>query len=142
MYRDTGDKGLIGRGERNRRRAHTHVELAKDDEGEREECLVTQCRRPGGLLREWRETLFSLEADRDQVGSVVSSEFEGASAVDGCTRSFGGIETPGALEVTRCPGVNIPVCVVPRCVFTSVAKCVLQRTHSAGERRCVRGPRV
>jgi len=49
---------------------------------------------------------------------------------------LGGIETPGALEVTRVPSVNVPVC-----VFTSVFKCVLQRTHSAGERRCVRGAR-
>ena len=58
------------------------------------------------------------------------------------------MEAPGALEVARfptvvtsviVPGVNVPVCVVSRCVFTSVAKCVLQRMHSAGERRCVRG---
>jgi len=34
--------------------------------------------------------------------------------------------------------VNVPVCVVSGCVFTSVAKCVLQRTHSVGERLCVR----
>ena len=54
------------------------------------------------------------------------------------------MEAPGALEVTRFPGVivpgmNVPVCVVSRCVYMSMAKCVLQRTHSVGERRCVRG---
>ena len=53
------------------------------------------------------------------------------------------MEALGTLEVARFPSVvtsvNVPVCVVSRCVFTSVAKCVLQRTHSAGERRCVRG---
>ena len=66
------------------------------------------------------------------------SEVEGASAANGCTRSLGGMEAPGALEVTRISSVVVPVCVVSRCVFTSVAKCVLQRTHSAGERACVR----
>ena len=49
------------------------------------------------------------------------------------------MEAPGAREVTRFPSVNVPVCVVSKCVYTSVFKCVLQRTHSAGERRCVRG---
>ena len=47
------------------------------------------------------------------------------------------------MEVTRfpgviVPGVNVPVCVVSRCVFASVAKCVLQRTHSGSARACVR----
>ena len=56
-----------------------------------------------------------LEADREQVGSVVSSEFEGASAANGCTRSLGGMEAPGTLEVTRFPSVIVPVCVV-KCV--------------------------
>ena len=32
----------------------------------------------------------------------------------------------------------VPVCVVSRCVYTSLLKCVLRRTHRAGERRCVR----
>ena len=32
----------------------------------------------------------------------------------------------------------VPVCVVSRCVYTSVLKCVLRRTHRAGERLCVR----
>ena len=78
----------------------------------------------GSLLRERRETLCSLEADRDQVGPVVLCEVEGMSAADGCARSLGGIETPGAL-VARIPSASVPVCVVSRCVYTSVAKCVL-----------------
>ena len=60
------------------------------------------------------ETLCPLEADHDQVGSVVPGGVEGASAVDGCTRSLGGMEAPGALEVTRFPGVIVPVCVCSR----------------------------
>jgi len=66
----------------------------------------------------------------------VPSELGGASAVDGCTRSLGGIETPEPLVVARIPSVVTSV--VLRCVFTSVVKCVLQRTHSGGERLCVR----
>ena len=73
--------------------------------------------RPGGerqdvLLRERRETLCSLEADLDQVGPVELCEVEGTSEANGCTRCLGGVETPGALEVARIPGVSVPVCVV------------------------------
>ena len=115
--------------------------------GELAERVGTRCGQRDSLLREQRETLCPLEADHDQVGSVVPGGVEGASAANGCTPSLGGIETPEPLVVVRVPsvivpGMNVPVCVVSRCVFTSVAKCVLQRTHSAGERRCVRGPRV
>ena len=76
---------------------HTRTEVVEDDGGELTERVETRCRQLGCLLRERRETLCSLEADHNQVGSVVSSEFEGASAVDGCTRSLGGMEAPGAL---------------------------------------------
>ena len=49
------------------------------------------------------------------------------------------MEAPGALEVARFPITSVvPVCVVSRCVFTSVAKCGLQRTLSVGARACVR----
>ena len=48
------------------------------------------------------------------------------------------MEAPEPLVVARLPSVNVPVCVVSRCVFTSVAKCVLKSTHSVGERLCVR----
>ena len=89
----------------------THTEVVEDNGGELAERVGTRCRQLVGLLRERGEGVCPLEADRDQVGSVVSSEFEGASAVDGCTRSLGGMEAPGALEVTRFPSVIVPVCV-------------------------------
>ena len=109
----------------------------EDNGGELAECVETRCGQLVGLLRERRETLCSLEADRDQVSSVVSNEFEGTSEANGCTRSLGGMETPGALEVTRFPSASVPVCVVSKCVYTSVLKCVLQRTHSGSARACV-----
>ena len=117
---------------------HTHTELAKDNKGELGECLVARCEQPDGLLQERRETLCSLEADHDQVGPVELCELGGASAANGCTQSLGGMEAPGPLVVARIPSVNVPVCVVSKCVFTSVAKCVLQRAHSVGERLCVK----
>ena len=43
------------------------------------------------------------------------------------------MEAPGALEVARFPMVNVPVC-----VFTSVLKCVLRRTHSVRVRACAK----
>ena len=76
-------------------------------------------------------------------------EVEGKSAADGCARSLGGMETLGALEVTRIPGVSVPVCVVKSvvpvcvvstCVYTSVAKCVLRCTHSGSVRVCAKAP--
>ena len=67
--------------------------------------------------------LCSLEAGLDQVSSVAPREFEGTSAVDGCTRSLGGMEAPGALEVIV-PGMIVPSVSVPVC---------------AGESRCLRG---
>ena len=48
---------------------------------------------------------------------------------------MGGMEAPGALEVARIPGGSVPVC-----VFTSVLKCVLQRTHSGSVRACAKAP--
>ena len=89
-------------------------------------------------------------------------EVEEVSAVDGCTQSLGGMKTPGALEeasvsvvprvsvpvcavngVRATPSVSVPVCavtsvvpvcVVSRCVYTSVLKCVLRRTHAGSVR--------
>jgi len=75
---------------------------------------VTWCEQQDSLLQERRETLCSLEADRDEVGPVELCELEGASAANGYTRSLGGMETPGALVVARIPSVNVPVCV---CVY-------------------------
>ena len=83
----------------------------EDNGGELAGCLETRCGQLGGLLRERGEVVCSLEAIHDQVGSVVPSEFEGASAADGCTRSLGGMEAPGTLVVTRVPGVIVRVCV-------------------------------
>ena len=84
----------------------------EDNGGELVERVGTRCGQRDGLLRERRETLCSLEADPDQVGSVVPCEVERKSAANGCTRSLGGMETPGAPEVARIPGVSVPVCVV------------------------------
>ena len=82
------------------------------------------------------EGVCPLEADRDQVGSVVPSELEGMSEANGCTRSLGGMEAPEPIVVVRIPSVVTSV--VPVYVFTSVVKCVLQRAHSVGARACVR----
>ena len=75
------------------------MELARDNEGELGECFVTRCKQPDSLLQEQGETLCSLEADHDQVGPVELCELEGASVVDGCTRSLGGVKAPGPLVV-------------------------------------------
>ena len=48
------------------------------------------------------------------------------------------MEAPGALVGTRFPSVIVPVCVVSKCVYTSMVKCVLQRAHRVGARACVR----
>ena len=117
---------------------NTHTEVVRPNGGGLAERVGTRCEQLVGLLRERGEVVCPLEADHDQVGSVVPGGVEGASAANGCTRSLGGREAPGALEVTRCPGVNVPVCVVSRCVYTSVLKCVLRRTHSVHVRACAR----
>ena len=89
---------------------------------------MTRCEQLDSLLQERGEGICPLEAIHDQVGSVVPSELEGASAVDECTRSLGGMEAPEPLVVARIPSVNVPVCVV-----SSVSKCVLKRMHSVEE---------
>ena len=92
--------------------AHTHTHAGSGGKWGR---AATACRDP----RERRETLCSLEVDHDQAGPVVPREVDGTSAVDGCTRSLGGIEAPGTLEVARFPITSVvPVCVVSRCVCT------------------------
>ena len=84
----------------------------EDNGGELAGCLETRCRQLGSLLQERGEGVCPLEVVYDQVGPVEFRGVEGASAVDGCTESLGGMEAPGALEVTRFPGVIVPVCVV------------------------------
>ena len=93
---------------------HTHIEVVGDNGGELAERVGTRCKQLDSLLQERREMLCSLEANHDQVSSVVSSGVEGASAVDGCTRSLGGMEAPEPIEVARFPSVIVPVCV---CVY-------------------------
>ena len=61
----------------------------EDNGGELAERVGTRCGQRDSLLRERRETLCSLEADLDQVSSVVPSGVEGASAANGCTESLG-----------------------------------------------------
>ena len=82
---------------------HTHTEVVEDNGGERAERVGTRCRQLDGLLQERGEGVCPLEATHDQVSSVVPSGVEGASAVDGCTQSLGGMEAPGALEVSESP---------------------------------------
>ena len=79
---------------------HTHIEVARDHEGELADCFVTRCEQLDSLLRERRETLCSLEAIHDQVGPVELCGVEAASAVDECTESLGGMEAPEPLVVT------------------------------------------
>ena len=101
-------------------KTHTHTEVVKDNEGELAQRVETRCRQLGGLPRERRETLCSLEADRDQVGPVVPCEVEGMSEANGCTWSLGGMEAPGALVETRIPGVIVPSVNVPVCAVKGV----------------------
>jgi len=68
---------------------HTHTEVVEDNGGELAERVGTRCGQPGGLLRERGEVVCPLEATHDQVSSVVPRGVEGASAVNGCTRSLG-----------------------------------------------------
>ena len=81
--------------------AHTHIQVARDNGGELAQRVETRCEQLGSLPRERGEGVCPLEADRDQAGPVVPREVEGRSAADGCTRSLGGMKTPGALEVAR-----------------------------------------
>ena len=51
-----------------------------------------------------------------------------------------GVRATPSVSVPVCAVTSVvPVCVVSRCAYTSVFKCVLRRTRSTGERRCVRG---
>ena len=65
------------------------MELARDNEGELGECVVTRCEQQDGLLQEQGEGICPLEADHDQVDSVAPYEVEGMASVNGYTRSLG-----------------------------------------------------
>ena len=125
----------------------------RDNGGELAERKGTRCEQLGSLPRERGEGVYPLEAGLGQVNSVGPREVEGKSAADGCAPSLGGMKTPRALmearipSVSVVPGVSVPVCVVAsvvlvcvvsRCVYTSVAKCVLRRTHSGSVRACAK----
>jgi len=101
------------------------------------ECVVFWCEQQDSLLKEQRETLCSLEADRDEVGPVEPNEMERMSAANGYTWSLGGKEIPGLLGLTRIPEVIVPVCVVKCTGGASVSKGVQNVSH--GVRECVRG---
>jgi len=112
----------------------------EDNEGELAQRVETRCGQRDSLLRERRETLCSLEADLDQVSSVVPCEVEGTSAVDGCTRRLGGMETPGALEVARVPGVIVPIVIVPVCAVKGMSETPsVEETLCIEETPCVSG---
>ena len=126
---------------------HTHTEVVEDNRGKLAGCLETRCGQLGGLLRERGEVVCPLEAVYDQVGPVELSGVEGVSAANGCTESLGGMEAPGALEVTRIPSVIVPVCVVkgvsaPTCVDetpgTSETPC-MSETPRVSVTACVSG---
>ena len=152
--RETVEERLHGVEEEEDAHTHTHTQVARDDGGELAERVGTRCEQLVSLPREQGEGVCPLEAGHGQVDSVVPREVEGVSAADGCTRSLGGMKTPGALVEARIPRVGVsvpvcvvksvapvsvvPVCVVSRCVYTSVWKCVLRRTHTGSKRACVR----
>ena len=71
------------------------------------ECIETQCKRQDGLIKEQREMVSSLEADRDQVSRIGPNEVERVSDAKGYTWSLGGMETPGLLELTQIPDVIV-----------------------------------
>ena len=117
-----------------------HTQLCVEDNGgELADCLVTRCKQLDSLLQEQRETLCSLEADHDQVSSVVSSEVGGASVAKGYTQSLVGVKAPEPPVVARFPSAIVPVCVVKG---VSAAN-VLKRVPSVSENACVsETPRV
>ena len=70
----------------------------------------------------------SLEADHDQVSSVEPCEVDRVYGANECTRSLGGMETPGFLVVTRIPDVIVPECVL---------KCVPEGKYGVSNMACV-----
>ena len=101
----------------------------RDNGGELAERVGTRCEQLVVLPREQGEGVCPLEAGHDQGNSVVPREVEEVSAADGCTRSLGGMKTPGALveaSVSVVPSVSVPVCVVESVVpSVSVPVCAV-----------------
>jgi len=116
---------------------HTQVEIVRDNGVELVECVGTQCEHRINLPQERGETVCSLEADCDQVGPVGPYEVEWVSGANECTRSFGDMEIPEPLEVTRIPDVNVPNCVV-ECEWCGIVETGEQyECHSM--RECMHG---
>ena len=59
------------------------------------------------------------------------------SAVNGYTRSLGGMEAPVLLGVTQIPDVIVSECVVKCMSGTSVSKCVPEGEYSVSGMACV-----
>ena len=73
-------------------------------------------------------------------GALVEASVSDVPRVSVPVCAVSGVRATPSVSVPVCAVTSVvPVCVVSRCVFTSVAKCVLRRTHAGGERRCVRG---
>ena len=68
---------------------HTHTEVARLNGGELAQRVETRCGQLGSLLREQRETLCPLEADHDQVSSVVPGGVEGRVLRTGARGAWG-----------------------------------------------------
>ena len=62
----------------------------KDIKTELVECIETRCKRQDGLLKEQREKIRSLEADRDQVSPVSPNEVGRLHDARACMPSLGG----------------------------------------------------
>ena len=69
---------------------HTHVGLGGDNEVEHGECIGTWCEQQDGLLKEQREKIRSLEADRDEVSPVGPNKVERVHGTNGPMQSLGG----------------------------------------------------
>ena len=73
-------------------------------------------------------------------GALVEASVSDVPRVNVPVCAVNGVRATPSVSVPVCAVTSVvPVCVVSRCVYTSVFKCVLRRTRSTGERRCVRG---
>ena len=69
------------------------------------ECIETRCKRQDGLLKEQREKIRSLEADRDQVSPVSLNEVGRLHGVRVCMPSLRGAGILGSLGLIRAPSM-------------------------------------
>ena len=106
----------------------TQGEIVRDNGVELVECIGTRCEHQDSLPQEQREMVGFLKADRDQVSPVEPCEVDRVYGANECTRSLGGMETPGFLVVTRIPDVIVPECVL---------KCVPEGKYGVSNMACV-----